>query len=212
MAAHVQTSEPVCSFFLNGRGCRKGEKCSARHEPKLRAAHACCWAFTDVGCTKHGCVFEHGQAILNRAAPDVVLPAGRPAGKLGLALETLRLSALPTNEDELKSVYRKASLVVHPDRPGGSGDLFRALTEAKGVVERAMRGEPESDADDADSADEFDADLFDRGYGFAASGGAGGPTPRGRTRVRARRTASKPRVRQWTNTRGERCTETTYEY
>lgn len=66
----------------------------------------------------------------SRLAPVTASPMARARARLGLA------AADKISTDALAAAFRRAALAVHPDRPGGDPDRFRAVVEAYRLLQR----------------------------------------------------------------------------
>lgn len=59
----------------------------------------------------------------------------RPLLPRDVDLRALSLERMPSSADELRTAYRRAAKVAHPDT-GGSAEAFRVVTEAFGRLAR----------------------------------------------------------------------------
>jgi DnaJ homolog subfamily A member 2 len=68
------------------------------------------------------------------------------------AYEVLGLEADVTDEERIRTAYRKRALATHPDK-GGDAEKFKEVGAAYAKLQKVARGEPVSDGDDDEDDD-----------------------------------------------------------
>ena len=77
------------------------------------------------------------------------------------------------DEEAIRAAYKRRALVTHPDK-GGNPDEFKEVGAAYAKLQRACRGEPDSDDDGGDDDDGDDGGAMDAMAMFEAIFMAGG--------------------------------------